>query len=164
MLRPDLSEPDTPGRIDARIGVSCQGMTGAALAARQVFSGLALRFGCLRQRPHPRALAGREHGEENAVLGEQLERLAVDRGLRQPHALRLAPEARLKVGDAPANLGHRSRSARQRHDDVVVDLRHRRAVAAKAQPAAPVGLQDVLVGARRVFLQPREQRRPEIES
>jgi hypothetical protein len=43
--------------------------------------------------------------KRDAVLGEHLERLGVDRGLGQPHPLGLAAEAVLEVADPPAHLG-----------------------------------------------------------
>ena len=58
--------------------------------------------------------------------------MAVDGGLGEPHALGLAVEAGLEVGDAPADLGEGVAGAGEGHDDVVVDLRHGRAVSAVA--------------------------------
>ena len=77
--------------------------------------------------------------------------VAVDGGLGQPHALGLAAEAVLEVGDAPADLRERVAPAGQRHDDVVVDLRHGRAVAAVALAAAAFAVQNHAIGARRVL-------------
>ena len=51
-----------------------------------------------------RGLARGEDGEADTLLGEHLERLAVDGGLGQPHARRLAAEAVPEVRDAPAHL------------------------------------------------------------
>ena len=54
--------------------------------------------------------------------------------------------------------------AGQRHDDVVVDLRHGRAVAAEALAAAALAIQDHAIGARRIVFQPAEQRGAEVEA
>ena len=51
------------------------------------------------------ALGGGEDGELDALLGEEVEDVAVDGGLGEPHAFGLAAEAVLEVGDAPADLG-----------------------------------------------------------
>ncbi len=61
--------------------------------------------GGLRALANAGALVGRKDGEEDAVLGQQVQGLAIDSGFRQPHAFRLAAEAMLEVGDAPADLG-----------------------------------------------------------
>ncbi len=58
----------------------------------------------------------------------------------------------------------RSRVIGQRHDDVVVDLGHCRAVSIVAQHALPVGIADHAIGAGRIFFQPGEQGRPEVEA
>ncbi len=79
------------------------------------------------------ALVGREDGELDAFLRHEVEHVAVDGGFGQPHAFRLAAEAVLEVGDAPADLGEGVAGAGQRHDDVVVDLRDGGAVAGEAQ-------------------------------
>ena len=50
------------------------------------------------------------------------------------------------------------------HDDVVVDLRHGRAVAAVALAAALVGVEDHAVGAGGVVVQPAEQGGAEVEA
>ena len=82
---------------------------------------------------------------------------AVDGGLGQPHALGAAAEAVLEVGDAPANLRDGVAPAGQRQDDVVVDLRDGRAVAAVALRAGAVGVQDGAVGARGLLRHPLQQ-------
>ncbi len=96
--------------------------------------------------------------------GEQLERLGVGRGLRQPHAFRRRAEAALVVGDAPADLRDAVARAGQRQNHVVVDLRHGRAVAAIALAAAALAVEDHAIGARRVLLEPAEQRGAEVEA
>ncbi len=105
---------------------------------------------------HGRALVRREHGKGDAVFGEYLQRLRIHRGLCQPHAFRLAAEAMLKVGNAPAYLQLLVAAARKRHDDVVVDLRHGRAVAGKPLGAEPVRMQDGSVRKLGMFSQPRQ--------
>jgi hypothetical protein len=52
----------------------------------------------------------------------------------------------------------------QRQNDVVVDLRHGRAVAVEGFAAAALAVQDHAIGARRVLLEPAEQRGPEVEA
>ena len=52
----------------------------------------------------------------------------------------------------------------QRHDDVVVNLRHGGAVASKVLLALPVGLAHHRVGQGRFLFHPGEQRRPEVEA
>ena len=79
--------------------------------------------------------------------GHEVEDAAVDGGLGEPHAFGLAAEAGLEVGDAPADLGEGVAAAGERHDDVVVDLRHGGAVSAVALRAGVVGVEDHAVGA-----------------
>ena len=116
------------------------------------------------QRADAPALVRGQHGEFDAELGQQLQRIGVGRGLRQPHALRLRAVVVLVVGNAPANLGDAVALVCKRKNDVVVDLRHGRAVAAEALAAAPFAVQNHAVGARRVLHQPAQQRRPVIEA
>ena len=93
------------------------------------------------------------------------ERLEVDRGLRQPHALGLAAEAVLEIARCPRRICVcLSRAVGERHDHVVVGLRDRRAVAGEALLALAIGLEDAPVDVRRVRLHPGEQRRPEVEA
>ena len=114
--------------------------------------------------PDALALVRRQHRELDAVLGQQLQRFVVRRGLGQPHALGKRAEVVLVVGDAPADLRDAVAAVGQRQNDVVVDLRHRRAVAAKALAAAALAIQNHAVGARRVLHQPAHQRRAEVEA
>ena len=113
---------------------------------------------------HAGALGGGEDGEPDALLRHQVEHVAVDGGLGEPHAFGLAAEAMLEVGDAPADLGERVAAVGERHDDVVVDLRDRGAVAAVALRAGPVGVEDHAVGARGFVGQPAEQGGAEVEA
>ena len=106
--------------------------------------------------PHASALVRGEHGVEDAVVGEQFQSLGVHGGLRKPHAFRFALKTALKIGDPPADLRDFVAPGGQRHDDVVIDLGHRRAVAAKALPAAAVSVLNHAVG--RAALSPPARR------
>ncbi len=117
----------------------------------------------LFQRPHALALVRRQNRELDPVLSQQLQRFGVGCGFRQPHALGGLAVVAFVVGDAPANLRDAVAAARQRHNHVVVDLRHGRAVAAKTLAAAQLALQHHAVGAGRILLQPTQQRGPEVE-
>ena len=86
--------------------------------------------------------------------GQQVEDVAADGGFGEPHAFGAAAEAVLEVGDAPADLGEGVAPAGERHDDVVVDLRDGRAVAAVAMRAGLVGVEDHAVGAGSVVGEP----------
>ena len=122
------------------------------------------RLPCLgAERPHAQGLVRRQDRELHAGLGEHLERLAVDRRLRQPEALRLAPQPRAEVLDPPAHLRDLVAAGGERHDHVVVDLRQRVAVAAARRDARPVGLEDLRVDVRPVTRQPGEEGRPDVE-
>ena len=54
--------------------------------------------------------------------------------------------------------------SRQRHNDVVVHLRHRRAMPLVTPPAAALAVHNHPVRARRIVPQPAQQRRPEVET
>jgi hypothetical protein len=95
---------------------------------------------------------------------EQLQRFHVDRGLRQPHALGPALEPMLEVGDAPADLRDAVTPVRERHDDVVVDLRHGRSVTAEALLAVRIGVENHAINAPRVDLKPGKKRWAEVEA
>ena len=92
------------------------------------------------------------------------ERRRVGRRLGQPHALGRGAKAALVVGDAPADLRDAVARAGQRQNHVVVDLRHGRAVAAVTLAAAALAVQNHAVGARRILLQPAQQRGAEVEA
>ena len=113
---------------------------------------------------HAPGLVRREDGEANPVLGQQIERLQVHCGLGQPHALGLAAEAMREVLDPPDYLGGPVAQAGQRHDQVVVRLGDRRAVAGVARPALAVGRQNGLVGFGLLCLQPRQQGRAKVKA
>lgn len=110
------------------------------------------------------ALNGGEDGELDAFLGHEVENVAVDGGLGEPHAFGFAAEAVFEVGDAPADLGAGVAFAGERHDDVVVDLRDGGAVAAVAGGGGEVGVEDHAVGAGGLFQQPGEQGGAEVEA
>jgi hypothetical protein len=109
-------------------------------------------------------LVRREHRERDALGGERVERRQVDRALGQPHALRRAAEPALEVGDAPPHLGRAIARRGQRHDQVVVGLGHRRAVAAEPRTARAIGGDHRLVDVGRIVLEPRQQGRPDVEA
>ena len=116
----------------------------------------------LRQRNVPALLGavgddlpGGEDGEAHALLGQHRQHPLVDGGLRQPHALGFAPEPVAEVGQAPAHLGAQVAVVAQRQDRVLVGL-------GDAPVSRPVGLDDARVDPR-VVLEPRQQRRPDVE-
>ena len=84
------------------------------------------------QRSHPGGLVWREDREPDPVLGEQLEREQVRRRLTEPHPLGFASEAMLEVTQAPPDLCAAIALVSERHDEVVVHLRDRRAMAPEA--------------------------------
>ena len=102
--------------------------------------------------------------EFDPMLSHKVQRLQVDRGFREPHALRVAPEAKAKVFDAPDHLRQLVARVGERHDHVVVALRQRRSMPRKALLAQPVGIQNRLVSVRRLLLHPGQQRGPEVET
>ncbi len=95
-------------------------------------------------------------------LGHEIEDAAVDGGLGEPHAFGFAVEAGFEVGDAPANLSEGVAAAGERHDEVVVDLGHRRAVSAVTLLADLVGVEDHAVGAGGFVVEPTEEGGPEV--
>ena len=70
----------------------------------------------------------------------------------------LAAEAGFKIADAPNDLGDFVAAAGQGHDDVVVALGQRRAVAGKSLPAGLVRVHDGLVNVRALFPSSRTSR------
>ena len=106
----------------------------------------------------------REDREDDAGLGQRLERGRVDGRLRQPHALGLAPEAVHEVAHAPAHLRAPVARVRERQDHVVVGLRERRAVPGEAARALRVGREDRAVDLGLLLLEPGQQRRAEVEA
>ena len=113
--------------------------------------------------PHPARLLGRQDGEGHAVVGEDLERLLVHRGLRQPHPFRLAPEAVAEVGEAPPHLGDLVAPGGEGQDQVVVRLGDGVPVTAPGRDAGPIGLEDPRVHVGPLGLEPGEQGRPDVE-
>ncbi len=122
------------------------------------------RCAVVAQGADPPALMRRQHGEPDAMLGEEVEGLGIRGGFGQPHALRRDPVVKLVIGYAPANLRDLVAAVGQGHDGVVVDLRHRRAVSLEVLAAAPLAVEDHAVGARRIFLQPAQKRGAEVEA
>jgi len=102
-------------------------------------------------------LIGREHGELDAFLRHEVEHAARDSSLRKPHAFRAAAEPVLEVGNAPADLGAGVAFIRERHDDVVVNLRKRGAVAAVARGAGFVGVLNHAIGAGSEIGEPAQE-------
>ena len=118
---------------------------------------------CL-DRPEARRLVGSEDREPQAVGGQEIQALEIDRRLRQPHPLGLAAEAVTKVPDAPDDLGLLVAPVGQRQDQVAVGLGQRRAVAGEARRGQPVCLEDRGVDLRPLELHPGQQRRSEVEA
>ena len=75
----------------------------------------------------------------------------------------MAAEAMVKIGQAPADLGHAVARGGQRQDRMMEGLRQRVAVAAQAPGAGPIRFDQTGVGVRMRFLQPGEQGRAEIK-
>ena len=111
-----------------------------------------------------RALVRRKDGEEDTLGGHHVEDFAADGGLGEPHAFGAAAEAVYEVGDAPADLGDGVAAAGERHDDVVVNLRDRRAVAAVTLGAGAIGVEDHAIGTGRFLGEPLEQGWAEVEA
>ena len=114
--------------------------------------------------PPARGLVRLEDREGDSLLGQGLERVDVDGGLRQPHPLGPAAEAPLEVARAPAHLRPLVALVGERQDHVVVGLRERGAVAAEAVAADAVGVDDGGVDVGLALLEPRQQGRPEVEA
>src|ERR1700722_271677 len=74
-------------------------------SAGAVESGESRLHGALRALAHSGALMRRQNGEEDAILRHRVQSLGINRCFCQPHPFGRAPEAMLKVGDAPADLG-----------------------------------------------------------
>ena len=107
------------------------------------------------QGPDGRHLAGGQDREPHALLGQDGQHRPVDRRLRQPHARGGAPEAVAEVGQAPADLGADVALVGQRQDHVVEGL---------GDGSAPgLGGPDPVVDVGLAALQPRHQRRPDVE-
>ena len=83
------------------------------------------------RRPHGGDLLGRQDGVLQAGVDQRLQRARIGGGLGQPHALGLAPEAALEVGQAPLDLGAQIAGVQQRGDGVAPHLGH---AAPRAQP------------------------------
>ncbi len=123
-------------------------------------AGLAVFF----NRANPLALVRSQHGESNPICSEGFEGRVVGRGFRQPHAFRRRAKAILVVGDSPADLRGAVASVGQRQNHVVVNLRHGRTVPAVTLAAAALAIKNHAIGARRVFLEPTEERGSEVKA
>ena len=118
----------------------------------------------LADRSHSLRLVRREHGEENFVLGEEVERVEIDRRFGKPHPFRLPAEAVLEVANPPENLRLLVAPVGERHEHVVVRLRHRGSVAGEARTTGCVCRENVGIRVWRFPLQPRQKRRTEVEA
>ena len=105
-----------------------------------------------------------ENGEADSLGGENVEGFQIDGGLREPHALRRAAEAGTEIGDAPKHLGPFVAGVGQRHDGVVINLGHGRAVSAETFAAGGVGGENRLVRPGGFFHHPGEQRGSDVEA
>ena len=108
-------------------------------------------------------LVRREHGEPDARFGEHHQRLGVHRGLREPEARGLPPEALPEVLDAPAHLGALVGEGAEGEDDVVIGRGDRIALT-EPFDAEPVAMEHRPVCLGRIALEPREQRRAGVEA
>ena len=93
----------------------------------------------------------------------QIERLQIDGGLGEPHALRWMTEAVGEIGQPPVNLRAFVARRGKRQNGVVVRLRQRVADAV-ALAVAPVGIHDALVYVGMMRFEPAGQRGAEIEA
>ncbi len=105
---------------------------------------------------HPHRLARSQDREADAFLGEHREHLVVHGGLGEPHPLCRAAEPEHEVGESPTHLRRDVAPRRERQDQVAVPLRDR------AAAVAP-GSDDRAVHVRPVVLEPRHERRPDVE-
>ncbi len=108
-------------------------------------------------------LPWRQDGVAHASLGGQIERLQIDSGLSEPHALRWMTEAVGEIGQSPVNLRAFIARRGKGQDGVVVRLRQRVA-GAVAFVVAPVGIHDALVYIGMMRFEPVRQRGAEIEA
>ena len=116
------------------------------------------------ERANSSRLMRRQDREADAVLGHDVEGLEIDSSLGEPHAFRVATEALLEIANAPAHLGDFVATARERHDQMIVNLRQRRAVSTEALARLTVSVENRGVGLGGLRLHPREQRRPKVEA
>ncbi len=116
------------------------------------------------QRSRAGRLVGREQGEPDPFLGEDVQHLPVHRRLGEPHPLRGPSEALREVPEAPADLRPDVPRGKEGQDAVVVGLGHGGAVPPKAGAALLVGREDALVGLGLALLHPTEERRSHVEA
>ena len=122
------------------------------------------RFAVFFDRANSLALVRSQHRKSNPICSESFEGRRVNRGFRQPHAFRRRAKTILVVGNAPADLRGAVARVGQRQNHVVVYLRHGRAVPAVALAAAALAVKNHAIGARRVFLEPTQQRGAEVKA
>ena len=97
-------------------------------------------------------------------LRQNFQGLQIHRGLRQPHALRMAAESFFKIANAPKNLRVFVLARGQRKDHVVVGLGHRRTMAGEKPLAFAVGRQNRFIHRRTLLLHPRKQGGTKVEA
>ena len=108
-------------------------------------------------------LRRREDGVLDSRLDELHDGFEVDCRFGKPHCLGHASKMELEIFDAPADLRALVAFARERHDDVVVDLCNRVAVPEPLE-ALLVGFLDAPVGIGRVRADPTHERRAHVET
>src|SRR5882762_3515634 len=116
------------------------------------------------QSANPARLPWSEDREAYSEFRQQIKSFEIHCRLGKPHALGCAAEAVLEVPQTPDDLGPSVAAVRQRHDEVVIGLRQRRAVAGKRLHAIRVRLNHGGVDVRCVLLQPGKKRGSEIEA
>ena len=109
-------------------------------------------------------LMGRENREANSEISKDVQCFEIDRGFRQPHAFRLAAEARFEIANAPEHLRVLIVPVAQRKNRMIVALRDGASMPGKSLPAFFVGVENGLIGFRLFCCHPRKQRRTEIET
>ena len=97
-------------------------------------------------------------------LGQDLERLDVDRGLREPHPLRLAARSGARNRGSPRDLRDLVARVGQRQDHVVVGLGEGRAVPENALRLSRSASRMALVDLGGIALHPGQERRAEVEA
>mgnify|MGYP003693547949 CR=1 FL=1 len=75
----------------------------------------------------------RDDGKRDTLAGNDLEALAVDRGLRQPETDRITTKPAAKIANAPPHLGCLVATTGEGEDDVVIWHRERVAMAGAAR-------------------------------
>ncbi len=112
----------------------------------------------------PRLIGRKKDILDGWIFREQIECRLIEGGFRQPDGFGLPVEAMAEIGDAPLDLRVLIALVRQRHDDVIVALRNRRAVAVEHGHAFLVGGENALVYLTGMGFQPAHQGGAEIEA